>query len=218
MVLTRQILLIVTLALIVLAQQSRMPVAAEARQASRGFLVGGLALGMDLAEFKMAFPAAQITIHEAARYCYGRRLVLDQLSWASADSQRGDVSVRVTLHQINNRFHLTSLVRTETIDPHEADLRDLRDRMMRQHGPYTRLLARRKMEPAGRIVGFEWSRSDEQNLSVVVHEDHAENIGRIIVTTRLTSALPGMRTARTMAAHNRVVIETFRQQCRMANN
>ena len=218
MVATREILLGVTLGLIVLAQQSRMPAGAEARQAGLGFSVDGLALGMDLADFKTAYPAAPITVHEAIRFCYGRSVALDQLSWASADSQRGNVSVHVTLHQINKQFQLTSLVRTETIEPHEADLRDLRDRMMRQHGPYTRLLARRKMEPAGRIVGFEWSRPDEQNLSVVVHEDYTDNGGRIIVTTRLTSALPGMRTARSIAAHNRAVIETFRQQCRMANN
>ena len=220
MIVARRIFLIITLAVIVVALQSRVPAVADTRQAGREFSLVGLVLGMNLTEFKTAYPATQITVHQVARYCFGRRALLNQLNWASAVRSEGDASVQVTFHQIDNRFQITSLVRREALDVHTFDwrvVRDLRDRLTSLHGPYTRLLARRKMEPAGRIVGFEWSRPEAQNLSVVVHEDHADISGHIIVTTRLTSTLPGMRTARTITAHNREVIETFRQQCQLAN-
>ena len=120
--------------------------------------------------------------------------------------------------QIGQQFRLTELKRVETVDPQEVEWRGLRDWVVQQYGPYSRLLLRRKMEPAGRIVGFEWSYGDEHYLSVVVQEDHHGSSGLGFITTRLTADLPGLRTAHSLAVRNRAAIEIFRQDCRMAAN
>ena len=83
MVITLRMFLIVALAMIVEALPGHISEEAKAGQDNHYISVDGLTLGMSLADYKKAYPAAQVTIHEAARYCFGRRVVLGGLNWVS---------------------------------------------------------------------------------------------------------------------------------------
>jgi hypothetical protein len=218
MVIASRIILTVALLSALPALPDSAPAAAKSRATANGFSVGEMRLGMGLAEFERATPVVRITRHEGGRFCYGRRIVLDELGWASAVGTTGDVSIRATFRKIDGRLRLTSLLRIEAFDFQVRDLTYLQNRLQRRYGPFSRLLVRRKMEPAGRIIGFEWLRPTEARLSVVVREDHGANSGQILLETLLTGSLPGMRMARALALQNQTAIEAFHRQCRMATN
>lgn len=214
----RPIYLILTLALTFTTAAHAPPAVAGPSHADPDFSVNGLVLGMRLKEFKKAFPTMATTVHESVRFCHGRRLVLDQLSWVSSTATHGATSISITFHQIDKQLRLTSLARTEPATQRDLEWHGLRERLVRRHGPYHRLLTRRKMEPAGRIVGFEWSPANDHIFSVVLHEDHAENSGHILITTRMTSILPNMRPALAITARNRQAIGAFHRRCQLVGD
>ena len=61
------------------------------------------------------------------------------------------------------------------VDASKFDIRKLLDTLSMRYGAYDRILHRRKMEPAGRIVGFEWRSADGATLRVVLRNDHRNN-------------------------------------------
>ena len=130
MVSARRMFLNVALALVIGALPGHISEEAKAGQANHYFSVDGLTLGMSLADYKKSYPAAEVTIHEASRYCFGRRVVLGELNWVSATGRRDGVSIQVIFHQLDQQFRLTELKRVEAIDPHETVWRGLRDRMV----------------------------------------------------------------------------------------
>lgn len=218
MVIAGRVFAAVALAITLQSLQSDVSAEEKATLPYVGYAVSGLTLGMDVTEFRAAYPAAKITINEAVRFCYGRRVVLDQFNWATAVSSRGEVSIRVTFGPFKQQLRLTKVERTEAIDFHMSDFPDLRENLVARYGPYTHLLTRRKMEPGGRIVGFEWADRDREHLTIIVHDDQGTNSGQIFIETRLTRSQTGTPAAHLGEARSMAANEAFREQCPEAND
>ena len=73
-----------------------------------------------------------------------------------------------------------------------VEIRTLIERFSARYGAYDRILRRRKMEPAGRIVGFEWQRVDGATFRVVLRHEFVRGSDsmRLNVVARSTTSEP----------------------------
>jgi hypothetical protein len=177
------------------------------------FDVDGLTLSMPIDVFRQLYPEAEVTERTMARYCYGKEFKIDSLSSLSAVVRRGNTTVHTSFDYKVFGQGILTIKRDEVINFDPSRFSSLRDRLVQQYGPFTRLKYPSKMDPAGLVVGFEWEQKGVAYLSVTIHRDHTDESGAIRQTTFLTRSLPGMKNQSLAAAYYRDAVQNFRKKC-----
>lgn len=144
-----------------------------------GFTVAGLKLGLDLEGVRRIHPAIPAPV--ASTREIHKRLKDGMLTLSFGPERHGGRLIRIQ--------------HDRPVGAPAQGPRRLLDRLIAQYGPYERILYRRKMEPAGRITGFEWRRPDLTTLRVILRNDADSNSLRlnilVSVPTRQDDALAG---------------------------
>jgi len=165
-------------------------------RSQRGFTVAGVALGMEFGSVVALYPAAKIDDEAANCYSYGRRINIPALTRhvLRHHDDIGDLTLRFAPPSDGGR--LSGIHYDRPVDRSTLSIRELVDDLSARYGPYDRILHRRKMEPAGRIVGFEWLRSDGATLRAVLRQDFGNGSDEIRMTLLARSTAAASRPAR----------------------
>lgn len=136
------------------------------------FAVAGVELGMGFERVRDIYPVSEIK--EQAANCYRYGVAIKDVSTARRVLlQRTDAGVlAMTFASPRRGGKLTRIHYDRRVDPANFKFRELLTRLTARYGSHDRVLHRRKMEPAGRIIGFEWQGRDGASLRVVVRNDH----------------------------------------------
>ena len=127
--------------------------------------------------------------------------------------RQGDATVHIAFDYKVFGQGISTIERDEAIEFDPSQYASLRDGLVRRYGPFTGIKYSQKMDPAGLVVGFEWTQQGVAYLSVTVYRDPASESDTIRRTTFLTRSLPGMKNRRIEAAHYRDAVRTFREEC-----
>lgn len=143
------------LSCLILAGQFDGGRAGNVAQKQVDYVVAGVALGMDFENVRQIHPAIKAP------------------KVASRDIRLGFERGVLTLTFGSQRFggKLTRIKLNRPVDPTTTQARRLLEHFVSRYGPYDRILYRRKMEPAGRIIGFEWKILDKSSLRVILRKD-----------------------------------------------
>ncbi len=143
----------------------------SAMMANENYAVADVTLGMDIDRVLKIYPSAQTDARVPNCYRYGKA-VWDTSVAGPILRHRDEVS-ELTLGFTSSRNHnrLIRIVYDRRVDPAKFDFRALLGKLTKQYGPYDRILHRRKMEPAGRVIGYLWQSPGYASLRVVLHED-----------------------------------------------
>lgn len=136
------------------------------------FAVAGVELGMGFERVRDIYPASEI--EEQAANCYRYGVAIKDASMARRVLlQRTDTGVLVmTFASPRRGGRLTRIHYDHRVDPATFNFRALLTRLTARYGSHDQVLHRRKMEPAGRIIGFEWHGPAGARLRVVLRNDH----------------------------------------------
>ncbi|MDH3740815.1 MAG: hypothetical protein OER56_04385 [Hyphomicrobiales bacterium] len=136
------------------------------------FAVAGVALGMDYERVRTIYPASEVEEQAANCYRYGSA-VRDPSMTRRVLRHRGYAGVlTMTFASPRRGGRLLRIHYDRRVDPSGFEARQLLDGLTTQYGAYDRILHRRKMEPAGRIIGFEWLKPGGASLRVILRNDH----------------------------------------------
>ncbi len=162
----------------------------RSEQSPNPFAVAGVALGMDFESALKIYPSAIVERQAANCYSYGQAIRAPTLTRRVLRhrSDRGDLTLNFEPPRVGGR--LSRIHYDRPVDPSGAGVRELLDRLLTLYGPHDRVLHRRKMEPAGRIVGFEWQGTDGASLRVVLRNDYANGGDNIRLSVFAKSPVP----------------------------
>lgn len=177
------------------------------------FDLDGLTLSMAIDDFRQLYPGAEVTEKTAARYCYGKKILIESLTRLGAVIRRGDATIHVAFDHKRFGQGVSTIKLDERIEFDSSRFSLLRERLVRHFGPYTGVKVPGKMDPAGLVVGFEWVQKGTAYMSVAIHRDPASESGAFRQTTFLTRALPGMAGHSMAAAYYRDTVRNFRENC-----
>ena len=144
-------------------------------RSQRDFAIAHVALGIRFEEVLTVYPNAQP--ERAAPNCHR----FGQPIWLPERTPR---VVRHNIRSENLALHfdapaeggkLNRIEYDRPVDPTTFNIRTFIDRLKSRYGPYDWQLLRRKMEPAGRVIGFEWRQLGRATLRVELREDHSED-------------------------------------------
>ncbi|MGH1478832.1 MAG: hypothetical protein ACRBM6_08945 [Geminicoccales bacterium] len=156
------------------------------------FSAAEVALGMDIEQVLKIYPDAKIERPVANCYSYGRAISIPALTRhiLRHHDNNGNLTLGFAPAQAGGKLDRIHYDRPVSLSP--AEIRTLIERLSVRYGPYDRILRRRKMEPAGRIVGFEWQRVDGATMRVVLRHDfgHGGNAMRLNVVAKSTVPVP----------------------------
>lgn len=158
------------------------PAVAETNDAGRnqaGFAVAGVALGMDFESVLKVYPTARIERAVVNCYNFGRPVSVPVHTRRTLRHRYKAGLLTLDFEPQSAGGGLSRLHYDLGFEPSAGGIRKLLDRFLAQYGPYDRILHRRKMEPAGRIVGFEWHNADGATLRVVLRRDYDNGSGGI---------------------------------------
>ncbi len=146
------------------------------------FLDTAITLGMDIDSALKIYPSATIEVMTSG--CYGSGKALgDGATTRRILRFRDEVSqLELDFAPFRNGGRLVRIDYNRRVDLATIDLPILLEQFTRRYGPHDRILYRRKMEPAGRIVGFEWQTGDNGNLRLVLREDFRSNNDRHLLS------------------------------------
>ena len=182
----------------------------------------GLFPGMRLHAFRMVYGNATITRTTPIRYCYGQPIALKKVSRIDAIVPLGRTTINVGFERIGDDYQISTVKLQEEIYPRPGRILEplieqiskIRDELFKKFGPADRILRRRKMEPAGLIVGFQWNVPRVASLTAKIHRDHHRDPDRIYLTTHLTSSVRDPWRAQSARRGNRRTINAFHEWCR----
>lgn len=161
-------------------------------QTAAEFGIAGVALGMDIEQVLNIYPAAKIERPVANCYSYGQAISIPGLTRRILRHHDRNGNLTLDFAPPNAGGKLAQVYYDRPISLSPAEIRKLIERLSTRYGPYDRILRRRKMEPAGRIVGFEWLRVDGATLRVVLRHDfgHGDDSMRLNVVAKSTMPVP----------------------------
>lgn len=171
---TIQYLLIAVLLIVGIAASTA--IAAKVRNDS--FAIADVTLGMDLDSVLKVYPSATIEIKAPGCYSYGKAVGDRAMSGRVLRHRDGISELAVRFAAFRNGGRTVRIDYDRRLDPEKFDFRKLLERLTKRYGPHDRVLHRRKMEPAGRVIGFEWQTGDHASLRVVLHEDFRSSTDR----------------------------------------
>ena len=137
----------------------------------RRFTIAGLALGMDAKSVLQVLPGAEAADVVAYCYSYGRAVVMPALTRRTMRHRDGAGALSLSFASAGSGGRLSRIRYDRPGDASAAGIRELLAALSARYGPPDRILYRRKMEPAGRIVGYEWRGHDGAVLRVVLRRD-----------------------------------------------
>jgi hypothetical protein len=181
------------------------PAAAGARdsdgQIRRDFAVAGVTVGMDFEQVLDIYPAAEIEAETPTCFSYRQRIKMPALTRHTLRLRHDGGNLILGFEPPRDGGRLSRIRYDHPVDLSALDIRALLDRLAARYGPHDRVLHRRKMEPAGRIVGLEWRRADGVTLRVVLHHDYGNGNEGVRLRFHVRSAAPVSRpTRRTISA------------------
>ena len=142
-----------------------------ASASSDEFLDAGVVLEMRIEKVLEIYPAARLEVIQPACYSYGRALG-GAATVPRILRHRDEISMlELNFGSLDDGGQLFRIAYERRVDPSVFDFSSLVEKLTRQYGPHTRVLHRRKMEPAGRIAGLEWRTVDGVSLRLVLQED-----------------------------------------------
>ncbi len=159
---------------------------------SNDFVVEGVALRMKFERVLKIYPTAKINPEVANCHRNGRAMKVPELTRRVIRHtvDRGDLTMEFEPAFAGN--WLSRIYYDRPIDVSKFDLRELLNRLLMQYGPYDQVLHRRKMEPAGRIIAYEWRGIDGATLRVALRNDYRANSShlRLSFLARLPASKP----------------------------
>lgn len=137
----------------------------------RPFKVEKAALGMTIGRVLEIYPDAEITLAEPSCFHLGNPIRVPQLTSriVRRKSEVGEMVMRFDPPIRGGR--LSRILLDRPVDRSTFDIDAVVTRLSGAYGVYDRILFRRKMEPAGRIVGFEWRKGSGATLRVELRND-----------------------------------------------
>lgn len=161
-------------------------------RASDAFAVEGVALRMKLERVLKIYPTAKINPEVANCHRNGRAMKIPELSRhvIRHTVKQGDLTMDFEPAYAGSR--LSRIYYDRPVDVSKFDLRGLLNRLLMQYGAYDQVLHRRKMEPAGRIIAYEWRSIDGASLRVALRNDYRANSShlRLSFLARLPASKP----------------------------
>jgi hypothetical protein len=185
---------------------------AQASETTRLNLAGAYP-GMTLHAFRMLHGNATITRMTAVRYCYGHPIASKEPTRQSALVTLERTTLTVNFGKHGASFRAAAIELREEISPQPERIRRIRDRLIRKFGPIDEVLHRRKMEPAGLIVGFRWKAPDGSVLTAKVHRDHSDDLERFYLTSTLANPTAENHPSHRADKRNRNTLRAFRDRC-----
>ncbi|MDH3701274.1 MAG: hypothetical protein OEU46_08160 [Alphaproteobacteria bacterium] len=174
--------------------------------------IAGTYPGMRLQAFRMLHGNATIIRTPAVRYCYGRPVVLKEHGRLAAVVSHEDATLKVHFERDGADYRISTIKLRKKISPRPERIVEMRDNLILKFGPVNRILRRRKMEPAGLIVGFQWEVPSVALLTAKFHRDHAEDPGRFYLTSTLARPAAAFRRPPAALRH-RKILRKFRDRC-----
>ena len=137
-----------------------------------GFVVSGVALGMQFEQVLKIYPTSVVENRVTKCYSKGRPISLPELTRRIVryKDDEGELTMSFEPPFVGGR--LSRIDYDRALISSKFDTRNLLDELVAQYGSPDRILHRRKMEPAGRIVGFEWHNTNAATLRVVLRNNH----------------------------------------------
>lgn len=191
------------------------PVTVAGAQASQTtpLNLAGAYPGMTLLAFRMRHGTATITRMTAVRYCYGHPIASKEPTRQSALVTLERTTLTVNFGKHGAGYRAAAIELREEISPHPERIRRIRDGLIRKFGPIDEVLHRRKMEPAGLIVGFRWKAPDGSVLTAKIHRDHADDPERFYLTSTLANPTAENHRSHHTAKRGRNALRAFRDRC-----
>lgn len=138
--------------------------------AQSGFSVAGVALGTDFDSAFKIHPTASVQREVASCYNFGQAIILR--AHQTLRIQESSSVLTLDFEPSGAASRLYRIHYDRIIDRSADDVRVLLDGLSARYGPHSRKLYRRKMEPAGRIVGFEWQQHDGATLRAELRREY----------------------------------------------
>lgn len=140
-----------------------------------GFTVVGVSLGMDFQSALKIYPTA--TTERAVANChrYGQAISLPAHTRQTLRHHYKAGTLTLDFEPPSAGGGLSRIHYDRPVESSAGGFSELLDRLSAQYGPHDRILYRRKMEPAARIVGFEWYDASGATLRIVLRNGHANS-------------------------------------------
>jgi len=165
------------------------------KQNQRSFVVAKVVLGMNLENVLNIYPTAIIEKQEINCYSYGRAIRVPALTRQTLRIRNEEDILTLDFEPSGIGGRLYRVHYDRAIDLTENGVVELVDRFAKQHGRYDRILHRRKMEPAGRIVGFEWQNVTGDTLRIELRQEYNDGKAQMRLSTLVKSFSSVTRTA-----------------------
>lgn len=136
------------------------------------FSIAKVALGMDVDSALKVHPTASIQRDVANCYSFGRAIILPAWIHQTLRIRENNDVLTMDFEPTGKGSKLHRIYHDQVIERSTLDVRVLLDDLSKRYGPHSRILYRRKMEPAGRIVGFEWRQRDGATLRAELRREH----------------------------------------------
>lgn len=175
--------------------------------------LAGLQLGMTAREVLDRYPQAELRPETPTLYCHGRPLLAKQVERAVGLWERGSERLTLKFHRQGAELRLNSISHSRPASFEAEDFEALRKALIRQHGPYSRLLIPAKLDAARLKVGFEWSLESIARSYRIHHDTHGSG-NDLFVTQRLTSWLPDSHLQTAANRQQQEIYRLLRRQCK----
>ena len=143
-------------------------------QTTSDFAIADVALGMTFEDAVELYPDARLVPAVPNCHRFGKAIRLPDRTprILRYEGAAGDLTMRFDPLVAGGR--LARILFDRPVDPEAFDIQATVARLEARYGRYDRLLKRRKMEPAGRVVGFEWHGPGGALFRVELREDYTD--------------------------------------------
>ncbi len=160
------------------------------------FEIKGVALGMDLKRVLEIYPEARISRTEADCYRFGQPIRVPELTSHIVRVKRQSGDLVMHFDSSSRGGGLSRIRLDQPVDPLTFKIDAVVERLTTHYGAYDRVLLRRKMEPAGRDIGFEWRRENRATLRIELRNDYSYPADSLRLSFLAKSSTVGQHQAR----------------------
>ena len=168
--------LVITFVLLLCLTLSHQVASGEAHGSDRSqssFAIAKVELGMNFDSVFKVHPTGSVQREVANCYSFGRAIILPSRTRQTVRVQENYSVLTLDFEPSGKGGRLHRIHYDRIIEPATVDVRRLLDDLATRYGPHSRILYKRKMEPAGRIIGFEWQQHDGATLRVELRREYS---------------------------------------------
>lgn len=143
------------------------------------FTIANVALGMDFDSAFKIYPTASVQREAASCYSFGQSIILPARAHRTLRIQENSGVLTLDFEPSGAGGRLHRILYDRVIERPTVDVRLLLDGLSTRYGPHVRTLYRRKMEPAGRIIGFEWQQHGGATLRAELRHEYRNGADEI---------------------------------------